>query len=144
MTKECEALIALIRQGKLRSFGAVGRRYQCQQPSGRFRECMVFYLDGRIHFERWCYGEAAGLSGEAWCRGMDPEGTMTWQPGKKELVSAVQEAPKRLTGGSGDGSVLFFDDSPVSWQLARDLPRDRENGYSGLGLLWRRIAPKGK
>ena len=35
-----------------------GRRYE-KRVGTHFRDCMLFYLDGRIRFERYCYGEAA-------------------------------------------------------------------------------------
>ena len=144
MTEQCQNLIGLIRQGKLHKSGCAGRRYQLQQPAARFRDCLVFYLDGRIHFERWCYGEAAGLSGEAWCRNMDPQGKMLWEAGKGEVISAVEEAPKELTGCSEDGTILYFDGSDAPWKMVQDLRRDKNNGYSGLLLLWRKWAKSGQ
>ena len=35
-----------------------GRRYE-KELETHFRDCLLFYLDGRIKFERYCYGEAA-------------------------------------------------------------------------------------
>lgn len=37
-----------------------GRRYE-KELETHFRDCLLFYLDGRIRFERYCYGEAACL-----------------------------------------------------------------------------------
>ena len=37
-----------------------GRRYE-KELETHFRDCLLFYLDGRIKFERYCYGEAACL-----------------------------------------------------------------------------------
>ena len=38
-----------------------GRRYE-KELETHFRDCLLFYLDGRIRFERYCYGEAACLA----------------------------------------------------------------------------------
>lgn len=38
-----------------------GCRYE-KELETHFRDCLLFYIDGRIRFERYCYGEAA-----AWC-----------------------------------------------------------------------------
>ena len=32
-----------------------GRRYE-KELETHFRDCMLFYLDDRIRFERYCYG----------------------------------------------------------------------------------------
>ena len=32
-----------------------GRRYE-KELETHFRDCLLFYLDGRIRFERYCYG----------------------------------------------------------------------------------------
>ena len=34
---------------------ACGRRYEKEMET-HFRDCLLFYLDGRIRFERYCYG----------------------------------------------------------------------------------------
>ena len=44
-----------------------GRRYE-KELETHFRDCMLFYLDGRIRFERYCYGEAACLVFSVWAR----------------------------------------------------------------------------
>lgn len=42
-----------------------GRRYE-KELETHFRDCLLFYLDGRIRFERYCYGEAACLVFSVW------------------------------------------------------------------------------
>ena len=37
-----------------------GCRYE-KELETHFRDCLLFYIDGRIRFERYCYGEAACL-----------------------------------------------------------------------------------
>ena len=46
-----------------------GRRYE-KELETHFRDCMLFYLDGRIRFERYCYGEAACLVFSVWGHGI--------------------------------------------------------------------------
>ena len=41
-----------------------------------FRDCLLFYLDGRIRFERYCYGEAACLVFSVWAHGFDADGNI--------------------------------------------------------------------
>lgn len=50
-----------------------GRRYE-KELETHFRDCMLFYLDGRIRFERYCYGEAACLVFSVWAHGFDADG----------------------------------------------------------------------
>ena len=48
-----------------------GRRYE-KELETHFRDCMLFYLDGRIRFERYCYGEAACLVFSVWAHALTP------------------------------------------------------------------------
>ena len=54
-----------------------GRRYE-KELETHFRDCMLFYLDGRIRFERYCYGEAACLVFSVWAHGFDADGKILW------------------------------------------------------------------
>ena len=54
-----------------------GRRYE-KALETHFRDCMLFYLDGRIRFERYCYGEAACLVFSVWGHGIDADGKLQW------------------------------------------------------------------
>ena len=49
-----------------------GSRYE-KELETHFRDCLLFYLDGRIRFERYCYGEAACLVFSAWAHGFDAD-----------------------------------------------------------------------
>ena len=49
-----------------------GRRYE-KELETHFRDCLLFYLDGRIRFERYCYGEAACLVFSVWAHGFDAD-----------------------------------------------------------------------
>ena len=51
-----------------------GRRYE-KELETHFRDCLLFYLDGRIRFERYCYGEAACLVFSVWAHGLTLTGT---------------------------------------------------------------------
>ena len=54
-----------------------GRRYE-KELETHFRDCLLFYLDGRIRFERYCYGEAACLVFSVWAHGFDADGNILW------------------------------------------------------------------
>ena len=51
-----------------------GRRYE-KELETHFRDCLLFYLDGRIRFERYCYAEAACLVFSVWAHGFDADET---------------------------------------------------------------------
>lgn len=50
-----------------------GRRYE-KELETHFRDCLLFYLDGRIRFERYCYGEAACLVFSVWATALTQMG----------------------------------------------------------------------
>ena len=66
-----------------------GCRYE-KELETHFRDCLLFYIDGRIRFERYCYGEAACLVFSLWANGLD-------ETGKIQSVKSVllRESVKR-------------------------------------------------
>lgn len=106
-----------------------GRRYE-KEGETRFRDCLVFYLDGRVRFERYCYGEAAGLVFAAWAEGMDTNGTLLWK--EPEFESQRQALPRRLTDVQNYGKALQFDASPQRYLFAEEFRTDKANGYGPL------------
>ena len=54
-----------------------GCRYE-KELETHFRDCLLFYIDGRIRFERYCYGEAACLVFSLWANGLDETGKILW------------------------------------------------------------------
>ena len=107
-----------------------GIRYE---KSGRhhFRDRVTVYRDGRLLFERFCYGEAAGLVFSMWGRG---EGEKAVWDYDSCAVSAKTEAPVELTGG--DETSLLFDGKSWTWDAAALLKADPENGYGRLRVLF--------
>lgn len=107
----------------------------------RYRDCLTFYLDGRVHFERYCYGEAAGLVFHQWASGLDDEGRLLWE-GEPASPSLRQALPQRLTEVQEEGAALRFDGERRRFLRAEELTCDRENGYGRWKLFWlrRRLA----
>ena len=84
-----------------------GRRYE-KELETHFRDCMLFYLDGRIRFERYCYGEAACLVFSVWAHGFDADGNILWDR-EPEFESQKTAIPRVLTDIQEDGNALQFD-----------------------------------
>ena len=93
-----------------------GRRYE-KELETHFRDCVLFYLDGRIRFERYCYGEAACLVFSVWGHGIDADG---------KLLTDVQE----------DGKALQFDGARKRYILTEEFDEDKLNGYSKFKVFW--------
>jgi hypothetical protein len=72
-----------------------GRRYE-KELETHFRDCLLFYLDGRIRFERYCYGEAACLVFSVWAHGFDADGNILWDR-EPEFESQKTAIPRVLT-----------------------------------------------
>ena len=115
---------------------ACGRRYEKEMET-HFRDCLLFYLDGRIRFERYCYGEAACLVFSVWAHGLDADGSILWDK-EPEFESQKTALPRRLT--KAEDGVLYFDDARWKWEPAADLKLDEKNGYTRLRMLLHRLA----
>lgn len=100
-----------------------------------FRDCMLFYIDGRIRFERYCYGEAACLVFSVWGNGIDADGKLLWDT-EPEFESMQTALPRVLTDVQEDGTALQFDAARKRFVKTEDFDRDEMNGYSGF-KLWR-------
>ena len=74
---------------------ACGQRFE-KELETHFRDCMLFYLDGRVRFERYCYGEAACLVFSVWGRGLDEDGSILWEK-EPEFESQQTALPRVLT-----------------------------------------------
>ncbi|MEE0800965.1 MAG: hypothetical protein U0L91_06765 [Gemmiger sp.] len=119
-----------------------GRRYE-KELETHFRDCLLFYLDGRIRFERYCYGEAACLVFSLWARGLDADGKILWE--KEPEFEVDQKAiPRVLTDVQENGTALQFDGLRKRYVLTEELEQDKPNGYSRFKLFWihRRLARK--
>ena len=115
--------------------GAVcGCLYEKEQERS-FRDCLYFYIDGRILFERYCYGEAAGLVFSAWADGFDPDGAVQWGP-EPSYEGHRAVLPKRLTDVQEEGRALQFDGLRHRYVRVQELESDREHGYIKWKLFW--------
>ena len=94
-----------------------GRRYE-QEGQSKFRDCLTVFRDGRLRFERYCYGEAAGLVCSLWADGLGPDGGIAWRT-EDCLYSGKDEAPKRLSGV--ERGRLLMDGKARAWRPMEDL-----------------------
>ncbi len=113
-----------------------GRAWEKGGAPGKFRDRITVYRDGRLLFERFCYGEAAGRVCALWAAGADEAGHIRWDYDAC-AYSGKTEAPKTLTG-AGRGA-LVFDGRPVLWQPAADLRTDPANGYGAVKMFFLRL-----
>lgn len=115
--------------------GAVcGRRYE-RELETHFRDCLLFYIDGRIRFERYCYGEAACLVFSVWAHGFDDDGKILWDK-EPEFETDQKAIPRVLTDIQDEGSALQFDGQRKRFVKTEELETDPANGYSKWKLFW--------
>ena len=117
-----------------------GRRYE-KELETHFRDCLLFYIDGRIRFERYCYGEAACLVFSLWARGLDADGRILWE--KEPAFETDQKAiPRVLTDIQENGDALQFDGARKRYLRTEEFERDKPNGYGRFKVFWlrRRLA----
>lgn len=109
---------------------ACGRRYEKEWET-HFRDCLLFYLDGRIRFERYCYGEAACLVFSTWAHGFDADGNILWD--KEPKFEVDQKAlPRVLTDIQENGTALQFDGLRKRYVQTEEFAVDKANGYGKL------------
>lgn len=114
-----------------------GRRYEKEQET-QFRDCLLFYIDGKIRFEGYCYGESAGLVFSAWASGLDRQGKILWS--KEPPYETQQRAlPRCLTDIQNNGMTLQFDHSRRRFLFEEELAVDQSNGYGRLRLFFLRL-----
>lgn len=116
------------------SGGACGRRYE-KELETHFRDCMLFYIDGRIRFERYCYGEAACLVFSLWAKGFDADGKILWDK-EPEFEVDQQAIPRVLTDVQENGTALQFDGARKRYVQTEEFDADKPNGYSKLKLFF--------
>lgn len=111
--------------------GAVALRYE-QQERQHYRDCLLFYCDGGVLFERYCYGEAASLVFAAWVREIDADGVLVYE---QPLAIGVktQDLPRKLEL-LPDGR-LSVDGGWNQWAVAATLREDKKNGYGAMKRL---------
>lgn len=111
-----------------------GQRYE-KEFINKFRDCMTFYCDGRVLFQRFCCGEGACLVFEVWAA-LETDGALRYDQPLPPLARDVQ-LPAALTGA--EGSTLYFDNARWKWQCSATLAADAKHGYSPLRMALRRL-----
>ena len=111
-----------------------GQRFE-KEYINKYRDCLTFYYDGKVHFERFCYGEGACFVFGAWAA-MQPDGSLVYrQP--LDALATPDALPQKLTGVQGQ--VLFFDNARWKWEPVAQLAADPANGYSKLKMALRML-----
>lgn len=114
--------IQAVRSGALIDGGHVAYRYEIRHMQHhRFRDRVTIYYDGSLLFERYCYGESAGLTGSCRATGLDEEGHPRWQTENVPKV-VVNGLPQALS--AVDDTTLRFTGSEDVWDLIEKLRRD--------------------
>lgn len=109
------------------------RRYQ-RDGHGKFRDLVTVCRNGKLRFERFCYGEAAGSVCVLWAPGADAEGTIQWDMSGSHY-SGREEAPRVLTAVREDGA-LELDGGRLLWLPSDDLKVLAEAGLGRFGMLF--------
>lgn len=118
-----------------------GRRYEKEMET-HFRDCLLFYLDGRIRFERYCYGEAACLVFSVWAHGLDAQGKILWDK-EPEFESQRSALPRVLTDVQENGTALQFDGLRKRYVMTEEFASDKPNGYGKWKVFWLQRRKKG-
>ena len=118
-----------------------GRRYEKEMET-HFRDCLLFYLDGRIRFERYCYGEAACLVFSVWAHGFDAQGKILWDK-EPEFESQRSALPRVLTDVQEAGTALQFDGLRKLYVMTEEFASDKPNGYGKWKVFWLQHCKKG-
>ena len=106
----------------------------------KYRDQLRFYIDSRVVFERYCYGEAAGLVAQVFGT-FEENGTLSWQ--NLENISVPgNPPPKTLTNCTDDLEILEFDDQFKKYKRQGFLSSDSARGYGKLKLFF--MSLKGK
>lgn len=108
-----------------------------RELQAEFQDRLFFYCDGKIRFERACYGEAAGLVFEVWASGFDKDGTICWN-NKPKYDSYLAALPNKLTDIQEEGHVLQFDGKFKRFVFVEDFKTDPDRGYTKWNLFFKK------
>ena len=120
-----------------------GCRYE-KELETHFRDCLLFYIDGRIRFERYCYGEAACLVFSLWANGLDETGKILWV--KEPEFEVDQKAiPRVITDVQENGTAMQVDNQRKRYVKTEEFDEDKPNGYGRFKvfLLRRKLKKSG-
>lgn len=115
----------------LRANKLAGRRYE-KAGHGRFCDCISIYRNKKVRFERFNYGEAAGLVYSIWGTITD-DGTMEWTF-TTASSSSKQDVPKKITEIAVNES-LRFDNKPAVWEVRNSYKTAPEASLGRFALL---------
>ena len=112
-----------------------GCRYE-KELETHFRDCLLFYIDGRIRFDRYCYGEAACLVFSLWANGLDETGKILWV--KEPEFEVDQKAiPRVITDVQENGTAKLCRGCHNRFGKGRlFLPAPRPHGCALPACLW--------
>lgn len=110
-----------------------GCAYEIERQT-EFLDRLIFYIDGRIRFERYCFGEAAGLVCALWAPGFDEDGNIPWIDIPK-YGSLYDTVPRVLTDIQENGNALQFDGQSRRYIKTAELESDKNNGYGKIKLF---------
>ncbi|MDL2294997.1 hypothetical protein LJC60_10345 [Ruminococcaceae bacterium OttesenSCG-928-D13] len=99
----------------------------------RYRDRLTLGRNGKVLFERFNYGEAAGLVFSMWgvC---GADGAIDWDTAASADYSRKDEAPRQLTGNDADS--LLFDGAAAPWAAHTTLKSWPAGGLSKLSMLF--------
>lgn len=119
-------VIADLKRDKL-----AARRFE-REGHRKFRDCVTVGRNGKLLFQRFCWGEGASLTFELWGRA-DENGVITW--GKsKSIYDEVEAAPTHLAGY--ENGALLFEGDKLRWPAASDMKHWKDGGLGVVGKLF--------
>lgn len=116
-----------------------GNRYE-KDYQDKFRDCISFYIDGKLKFERFCYGEGACLVYGVWGT-LEEDGTVIYKE-PFDIAVEPEALPKKITNTENNGQTIYFDEHHKKWNLKVLLTDDKLNGYTPLNCLFKRMFKK--
>ena len=120
--------VKAVRTGSLIDPRHVGYCYELRHMQHhRFRDRVTVYYDGMLFFERYCYGESAGLTGSCWATGLDEDGHPHWVT--ENVPKVVTDALPVQLGEINEDTLRFVGSEDV-WDCIEK--RRRDAGYSLL------------
>lgn len=124
--------IQAVRTGSLIDGGHVAYKYEIRHMQHhRFRDRITVFYDGSLFFERYCYGESAGLTGSCRASGINEDGEIQWLTENVPLV-VVKGLPAKLK--TAEAELLKFEGSEDVWDRIEKL-----RSGSGYSLLKRKL-----
>ena len=106
----------------------------CYEKEGntKFRDRVILFFDGKLVFERFCWGEAAGLVFRAWAEGVDSKGQVSW---KKPFDAAVKQEELPCCVTEVNEEYLCFDQKAAKWMKEEEKKTDSAHGYGRWKVL---------